>query len=190
MDRIEESIEKKYGITGFKHQDVWWLVLIAAIPVLAFGIVLLFSPVIVLERLIIVFGAIACVFGAISIIRGLMVIKKDKQWYVLLIQGVLVIGIGILVFFWPINTSIFLVYFLGAWLLLTSLTSMTRQQDRKSPLVITGGILGIILGIFVFFSMEFYKPELLLLLTGLFLIFRGIILIAESIDIKRAIRNQ
>jgi uncharacterized membrane protein HdeD (DUF308 family) len=190
MDDIEESVEKKYGMTGFVHQDIWWLVLIASIPVLAFGIVLFFSPVIILERLIIIFGIVTCVFGIISIIRGLMVIKKDNHWYILLIQGAIAIGIGILLFLWPKDTSIFLVYFLGAWLLITSLTTLTRQQGRKSPLVITQGVLGVILGIFVFFYIEFYKPEILLLLVGLFLVIRGISMIAESVDIKRAVINQ
>ena len=180
-----KSMEKKYGITGFVHQDIWWLVLIAGIAIVAFGIVLFLSPVIVLNNLIIAFGTIACIFGVISIIRGFMVIRRDKHWYALLVQGLLAICIGLLVFIWPINTSIFLVYFLGAWLLMTSLTSLSRRGERKSPLVIASGVLGIMLGIFVFFGIEFYTPKVLLLFVGLFLIFRGAIIIAESIYIKR-----
>jgi uncharacterized membrane protein HdeD (DUF308 family) len=190
MNIMDEDIEKKYGITGFVHQDIWWLVLIAGIAILTFGIILFLAPVIILDNLIIAFGTVACVFGAISIMRGFMVIKKDKQWYVLLIQGLLAIGIGLLVFLWPIKTSIFLVYFLGAWLIMTSLTSLTRRGERKSPLVIASGILGIMLGIFVFFGIEFYKPNLMLLFVGLFSIFRGITIIAESIYIKRGFGRQ
>ena len=54
--------------------------------------------------------------------------------------------------------------------------------------MITSGVLGIILGIFIFFGMEFYTPKVLLLIVGLFSILRGISMIAESIVIKRALK--
>jgi uncharacterized membrane protein HdeD (DUF308 family) len=73
---------------------------------------------------------------------------------------------------------------------MTSLTALSRRGRRKSPLVVASGVLGIMLGIFVFFRIEFYTPRLLLLLVGLFLIFRGIILIAESVYLKRIVRIQ
>ena len=190
MEENLEGRDKRFGLTGFVHQDIWWLVLIAGIAIVAFGVVLFLAPIIVLDNLIIAFGTIACFFGVVSIIRGFMVIKKDRQWYALLIQGLLAIAIGLFVFFWPINTSIFLVYFLGAWLLMTSLTSLARSGERKSPLVIASGVLGIMLGIFVFFGTAFYTSKVLLLFVGLFLIFRGTILIAQSIDIKRTAVKQ
>ena len=187
---MKESSTKRFGIEGFVHLNIWWLVLILGMALLAFGIVVFLAPIMVLDNLIIAFGTIVFIFGVISIIRGFMIIKKDSHWYALMIQGVFAIGVGLLVFFWQISTSIFLVYFLGAWLIVTSLTSLIRSGERKNPLVLASGILGIMLGIFIFFGIEFYAPNVLLSFEGLFLIFRGVTIIAESIYIKRTARSK
>ena len=86
--------------------EAWWVILIAGIVTLGFGIILLAWPLMTLTFLVTYFGSLAIVFGAFGVIRSLFLIKRDKNWWILLIEGVLGIIIGIMVFAWPINTTI------------------------------------------------------------------------------------
>lgn len=164
----------------------WWTILFAGIVTLAFGTIVITWPLMTLGFLVIFFGALAIVFGAIGIIRSFFLIKKDKNWWILLLEGILGIIVGIMVFAWPIKTSIFLVYFIGAWLIITGITAIAQGGTAKNSGSIVTGILGLMLGIFILFRPPFYATATLLLFIGFFAIFRGIALIVDSIVIAVA----
>ena len=167
-------------------KEPWWVILIAGIVTLAFGAIVLAWPLMTLGFLVIFFGTLAIVFGVFGVIRSLFLIKQDKNWWILLIEGILGIVIGILVFVWPIGTTIFLVYFIAAWLIITGITAIAHGSTAKSSAMIVMGVLGLILGIFIFFRPPLYATATLLLFIGFFAVFRGIALIIDSIVIAVA----
>lgn len=166
--------------------EPWWVILIAGIVTLAFGVIILAWPLMTLGFLVIFFGTLAIVFGAFGVIRSLFLIKKVKTWWIILIEGILGIIIGIMVFVWPIGTTIFLVYFIAAWLIITGITAIAQGSTVKNTAMIVMGVLGLILGIFVFFRPPLYATATLLLFIGFFAVFRGIALIVDSIVIAVA----
>jgi uncharacterized membrane protein HdeD (DUF308 family) len=189
--------EEKKDVTGTDFvnynrallKEPWWVILIAGIVTLAFGAIVLAWPLMTLGFLVIFFGTLAIVFGAFGVIRSLFLIKQDKNWWILLIEGILGIIIGILVFVWPIGTTIFLVYFIAAWLLITGITAIAHGSTIKNTGMIVLGVLGLILGIFIFFRPPLYATATLLLFIGFFALFRGIALIIDSIVIAVAQKN-
>lgn len=164
----------------------WWAILIAGIVTLAFGVIILAWPVMTLGFLVIFFGTLAIVFGVFGVIRSLFLIKKVKNWWIILIEGILGIIIGIMVFAWPISTTIFLVYFIAAWLVITGITAIAHGSTVKNTAMIIMGVVGLILGIFIFFRPPLYATATLLLFIGFFAVFRGIALIIDSIVIAVA----
>ena len=166
---------------GSMVNEQWWVILIAGIVTLVFGVIILASPLMTLALLVTFFGGFALIFGAFGVIRSLFLIKEDKNWWILLIEGILGIIIGIMVFAWPIGTTVFLVYFIAAWLLITGITAIAHGSTTKNSLMIVNGIIGLMLGIFIFFRPPFYATATLILFIGFFAIFRGIALIVTSI---------
>jgi uncharacterized membrane protein HdeD (DUF308 family) len=183
-DKVDISQYQQY-----LANEPWWVILIAGIVTLAFGAIILAWPLMTLGFLVIFFGTLAIVFGAFGVIRSLFLIKKVKTWWIILIEGILGIIIGILVFVWPIGTTIFLVYFIAAWLIVTGITAIAQGSTVKNTAMIVMGVLGLILGIFVFFRPPLYATATLLLFIGFFAVFRGIALIVDSIVIAVA-RNR
>ena len=161
--------------------ESWWVILIAGIVTIAFGAIILAWPLMTLAFLVTFFGSLAIIFGAFGVIRSLFLIKRDKNWWIILIEGVLGIIIGIMVFVWPMSTTIFLVYFIAAWLLITGITAIAHGSTTKNSLMIVNGVIALILGIFIFFKPPFYATATLILFIGFFAVFRGIALIVTSI---------
>ena len=177
----EEAALRKFEFAG-----PWWVILIAGIVTLAFGFIILSWPLMSLAFLVVFFGILAIVFGIAAMIRSFTLIKKEKTWWVLLIEGILGIVIGILVLVWPGATTIFIVYFIAAWLIITGISAIVSGSSGKSSLMIVYGVVSLILGIFIFFRPPFYATATLILFIGFFAIFRGIGMIVDSIAIKVA----
>lgn len=184
---MNEEAKKDPGGTEFMLyeqslvNEAWWVILIAGIVTLGFGIMLFAWPLMTLSFLVIYFGSLAIIIGAIGVIRSLFLIKRDKNWWILLIEGILGIIIGIIVFAWPLTTTVFLVYFIAAWLLITGITAIAHGGATKNPLIIVNGVIALMLGVFIFFRPPLYATATLLLFIGFLTIFRGISLIVVSI---------
>lgn len=168
---------------GYLLKEPWWVILIAGIATLAFGAIILAWPVITLGFLVIFFGTLAIIFGVLQILRSFFLIKRLKNWWVLLIEGILGILIGIFVFVWPIGTTVLLIYFIAAWLVITGITAIAHGSSSKNTSMIVLGVLGLILGIIVFFRPPLYATATLILFIGFFALFKGIAMIIDSIVI-------
>ena len=177
---------KASALQRFELQGPWWVILIAGIVTLAFGVIILAWPLMTLAYLVIFFGILAIVFGIAAVMRSFTLIKREKTWWILLIEGILGIAIGIFIFVWPLSTTIFIVYFIAAWLIITGISAIVSGSSAKSSIAIVSGVISLILGIFIFFRPPLYATATLLLFIGFFAIFRGIALIVDSIAIKVA----
>ena len=182
----KESAGDSVAITMEKYEFLgpWWLILIAGIVTLAFGAIILIWPFMTVSFLVVFFAVLSIVFGIAGLIRSFTLIKKQKTWWVLLIEGILSIAVGIMVLVWPFSSVIVLIYFIGAWLLVTGITATATGSTAKNSMVIVYGVLSIILGIFILFRPPFYAATTLIFFVGFFAIFRGIGMITNSITMK------
>ena len=80
----------------------------------------------------------------------------------MLIEGILGIVIGILVFVFPIQTTFVLIYLIAAWLIVRGIFSIVSGSSAKSGLPIAMGVVALILGIFVLFRPPAYAMATLL----------------------------
>jgi uncharacterized membrane protein HdeD (DUF308 family) len=174
------------GLRRFEFAGPWWAMLIAGIVTLAFGFIVLSWPLMSLAFLVVFFAILAIVFGIAAMIRSFTLIKRERTWWVLLVEGILGIVIGILVLVWPGPTTIFIVYFIAAWLIITGISAIVSGSSGKSTLMIVYGVVSLILGIFILFRPPLYATATLILFIGFFAIFRGIAMIVDSIAIKVA----
>ncbi len=183
-ENIETVAMEKFEISG-----PWWVILIAGIVTLAFGFIIIFWPLMTASFLVIFFGVLAIVFGIAALIRSFALIKRERTWWILLIEGILSILLGIMVLIWPLPTTVIMIYFIGAWLIVTGITSIASGSSTRDTLSVVYGVLSIILGIFILFRPPFYAGTTLIFFVGFFAIFRGIGMIVNSIAIKIAVHR-
>ena len=167
-------------------RESWWLLLVAGIITLVLGILIVVWPMASATVLVVIFGVAVILIGIIAFVRSFTLIKKTKTWWVLLIEGIVGIVIGIVLFSWPVWTTAILAYFIGAWLVISGIIAIIFGAVQKNVFPILSGILSLIVGFLVLFSSPLYALATLIFVFGILSIFRGIILIIQSIILKKS----
>ena len=166
----------------------WWAFLVRGIFALALGVLAWVWPGITLAALIIIFGAYAIVDGIFLVIKAIGSWKvRDDRW-ILLFEGLLGIGIGIITFVSPAVTAIALLFFIAAWSLSTGIIEIVGAIRMRKE--IKGEFWWILTGLasiaFAVILMIFPGAGILGLvwLLGIYAVLFGVFLIALSFRIR------
>jgi uncharacterized membrane protein HdeD (DUF308 family) len=133
----------------------WWMFAVRGVFAIIFGVVALMWPEQALQALVLLFGAYALVDGIFAIFAGIASYRYFDQWWAVLLEGVAGVIIGLLTFFWPNITSLVLVYFIGAWALITGTLEIVAAIELRHVItgewmLILGGLLSILFGVMMF----------------------------------------
>src|SRR6516162_3789535 len=109
-----------------------------------------------------------------------------KNWWVLLIRGLLAALFGIMAFAWPGLTLLMLVLIYGAYAFIDGLTAIWVGAACRAWALLIFGILGVIVGIYTFFYPGITTIALLYLIAA-WAIVRGIFEIVTAIQLRKAI---
>lgn len=113
----------------------WWVVALRGVIAILFGIALLISPGLTIATLVLFFGAYAFVDGIGAIFTAIQH-RTQERWWLLLLEGILGVVAGILVFLYPsfatISAALFVLYIVAFWSIFTGITEiMAAIQLRK-----------------------------------------------------------
>lgn len=130
----------------------WWVVLLRGLAGIIFGIVTFFRPGISLAALVLVFGAYAFVDGILTLVSAVRRRGSTDRWWVLVLEGIAGILVGLATLFLPGITAIALLYLIAAWALVTGILEIVaairlRKAITNEWLLALGGIASIILGV-------------------------------------------
>jgi uncharacterized membrane protein HdeD (DUF308 family) len=133
----------------------WWLYAVRGLVAVIFGILAFTRPEQALQALVLVFGAFALVDGIFAMFAGIASYRYFSHWWAVLLEGVTGVVIGLLTFFWPNVTALALVYFIGAWALITGIFEIVaavqlRRVITGEWMLILGGLLSIFFGVLMF----------------------------------------
>jgi uncharacterized membrane protein HdeD (DUF308 family) len=133
----------------------WWMLAIRGVFAIGFGLLALISPQPTIIALILLFGAFALTDGTLAVITGIAARKFLERWWIVLLEGITGIVIGLLTFFWPDITALALLYLIAAWAIVTGIFEiMTAIQLRRvisgEWLIILGGLLSTLVGLLLF----------------------------------------
>ena len=134
----------------------WWLFLVRGLLAIALGVLFLIYPGAAIYTLAIFFGAYALVDGIIAVAAAVRMNHADGNWAWLLLEGVLGILVGVITFFYPGITALWLVYLFGAWAIITGVLAIATATRLRAVvgnewLTILLGVLSIAAGIVIFF---------------------------------------
>lgn len=129
----------------------WWLMVLRGLCAVGLGLAALVRPNLTLVALVLLFGVYLLVDGLLAVIAGLTRSKGSRPWWLLLIEGLIGIGAGVVAVLLPGLTAIALLYLLAAWALLTGTVEIVsairlRKDIESEGLLALSGILSITLG--------------------------------------------
>jgi uncharacterized membrane protein HdeD (DUF308 family) len=146
----------------------WWAFVVRGIFAILFGILAYAWPGITLATLIIFFGAYVLIDGILLVIKTIGKWgERDDRW-LLLLEGLLGIGIGVITFVAPGITAVALIFFIAAWSLATGVLS---------------GIASIVFAVLVMFFPGAGALGLLWLIAAYAIIF-GVMLVILGIKLR------
>jgi uncharacterized membrane protein HdeD (DUF308 family) len=159
----------------------WRSVGLRGLAAVAFGILILVWPGPTVGVLLLLFGFFVLVDGFAHLIAAFSAREgRGRQ----LLEGVAAIAVGVIVLVWPGETTLVLLYLIGAWaVILGSLRIFAGVQLRKEItgewLLIIGGALQVIFGI-VLFVAPVSGALAITWLIGFFALFVGMLLLGVA----------
>lgn len=130
----------------------WWALALRGAIAILFGFVALFWPSITLTSLVVIFGAFVLAGGILALIMALRDWRADAQGWLLLLQGLIGIAAGVIVFIWPRITALMLLYLIAAWAIVTGIFEIIaaiqlRKEIENEWLLVVAGIASVLFGV-------------------------------------------
>jgi uncharacterized membrane protein HdeD (DUF308 family) len=172
------------------YRRYWWMLLIRGVVAVLFGLAAIVWPGLTALVLVYLFGAFAFVDGIVAVVVSLQERAIVPRWWVLLIEGIVGILIGVLTFFSPIVTALVLLYLIATWAILTGILEIAAAFSMRRALALEwtlaiAGILSIILGILL--AIQPVNGILAVVwIIGVYAIVFGVLLIIRSFQFRSA----
>ena len=130
---------------------MWWALLIRGIFAVFFGLVALLWPGVTLLALVLLFGVYAFVGGILAIVFASGQEDRDVRWLVLL-EGVLGIVLGVVAFLWPGAAALALLYIIAAWAIITGIFQIAAAVGLRRMIsgewsLVLGGVASVVFGV-------------------------------------------
>lgn len=165
----------------------WWAFVLRGIIAIIFGIVAVIWPDLTVASLIIIFGVYALVDGVFAIASAI-VNGGGGRWLPYLLIGLAGIIIGLMTLFWPGLTALALIYFIGAWMVVSGVFQIigaiqVRREISNEVWLILSGILSVLVGLYL---MVFPGAGAIALIwvIGVYAIIFGIMLIVLGFTLR------
>jgi uncharacterized membrane protein HdeD (DUF308 family) len=135
-------------------RDYWWTVGLRAGAAIILGIVAFTLPGVTLAAIILLFGFYAIIDGVLAIIAAVREMRNHGRWGVMLVQGLIGIGAGVIALLWPGIGALALTLLVAAWALATGVLEIViairlRKVISGEWMLILGGVLSIALAVAV-----------------------------------------
>ncbi|HEX3467318.1 MAG TPA: HdeD family acid-resistance protein [Candidatus Elarobacter sp.] len=166
----------------------WWLFLIRGLLALALGIAMPLFPGAAIFTLAILFGAYAFVDGIVAIAAAIRMDHAGAGWVWLILEGFLGVLVGVVTFFYPGITVLWLVYLFGAWAILSGIFAIAsafrlRLAIANEILMILFGAISIIAGLAIF-VVPLYGVFALVWTISIYAILAGIFMIGLAFKLR------
>jgi uncharacterized membrane protein HdeD (DUF308 family) len=129
----------------------WWLMALRGVVGILFGIGAFVWPDATLAALVLVFGAYVFVDGIFAVIAGIGMRRQMSLWWLVILEGVAGIILGVLTFRSPDTTALVLLTFIAAWSIVTGIFEIAtalriRTMIENEWLMILSGVVSIVFG--------------------------------------------
>lgn len=170
---------------------IWKAMALRGAAAIAFSVVILAWPSIGLTALIALFGAFALVSGIATIAGAFSVPTPGSRRAWLVIEGLLGIAVGVVVFIWPGLSALGLLYAVAAWAIASGIFAFALSfalpiSGRRSLALGLSGLLSIAFGV-IMFAKPGAGALALLALIAAFALVSGLTQIVWAFELRRVV---
>ena len=171
----------------------WGELLFGGIIALLFGIIASVWPGRTLMTVIAFFGVFILAEGVVTVIVSIIRRNTYERWWLALIGGIIGILIGGLTVAHPIGTTLFLLYMIAVWALITGVFSIIAairlgKEISNEWYLILAGIVAIIFSIFVFARPAAAAVTIMWIISAFAILF-GILLIVLAFRFRKVAKE-
>ena len=130
----------------------WWVLLLRGIVAILFGALTFLQPGISLASLLLLFGAFAFADGVLGAWTAITSRKDRENWWVLLLEGLVGIGVGVLALIKPGLTALALLFYIAIWAIATGVLEIVaavrlRKEIEGEWALILAGLASVAFGV-------------------------------------------
>jgi uncharacterized membrane protein HdeD (DUF308 family) len=167
----------------------WWVQVIRGVMAIALGAFAFLWPQETISGLVLVFGAIAVLDGIAAVVASIAGHALTPYWWVLLLQGLLGIGVGVLTLFNPAITAVALLVYIAVWAIGMGVLQVIaavrlRREITGEWWLALGGIAGVAFGILLIRNPAAGALTLVWLIGSYALVW-GVMLLLSAFDVRR-----
>ncbi|MGI5835065.1 MAG: HdeD family acid-resistance protein [Chloroflexota bacterium] len=156
--------------------QAWWVLAIAGVVSILFGLAAMIWPGITLIVLVWLFGVYVLVYGIVELVGMFRAAGQGAAWWTHLLIGLISIAAGLFILFNPFVSSTVLVFTIGFWAIFVGLVEIIASLTQAQILYLVTGIISVLFG-FVLLSNPVTGALALIWVIGVFAIIRGILLL-------------
>lgn len=167
----------------------WWVLVVRGAMAILLGVFAFIRPVQTVASLVLAFGAVALIDGTFASAAAIAGRKLTPDWWVVLLQGLLGIGIGVLTLFNPAITAVAILIYIAAWAIglgvLQVVAAVRLRHDITGEWWLAlGGITGVAFGILLMLRPA-QGALAVLWLIGSYALVWGVMLMVGGFDVRR-----
>jgi uncharacterized membrane protein HdeD (DUF308 family) len=172
----------------------WWALALRGLAAILFGVLAFAWPGITLFVLILFFGAYMLVDGIFAIVAAVRVAREEARWWLLLLEGILGVVVGLVTFFWPGLTALALLYLIAAWAIVTGIMEVVeairlRQEIVGEWALILSGALSVLFGVLLVVIPARAGLLSLTWLIGIYAVAFGVLLVILAFRVRNALSS-
>jgi uncharacterized membrane protein HdeD (DUF308 family) len=166
----------------------WWLLLLRGLIAIAFGVVSWVQPGLSLASLVLLFGAYSLADGVLNAWTALEGHREHEHWWVLFLEGLLGIGVGVLTFLAPGLTALALLFYIAIWAIATGVLEIVaairlRKEIENEWMLIVAGLASVVFGALLMAQPAAGALALLWLIAS-YAIFFGVLLVVLAFKVR------
>jgi uncharacterized membrane protein HdeD (DUF308 family) len=166
----------------------WWVLLLRGLAAILFGVAAFAWPGLTLALLVLIFGAYAFVDGVFLLIAVIGGWQQVNDRWLLLIESLIGIGVGILTWHAPAITAIALLFYIAIWSLATGVIEIAeafrlREHVNNERWLMLGGIASILFAVLLMWSPATGAIALLWVIASYAILF-GILLVVLAFKMR------
>ncbi len=169
----------------------WWALALRGLAAILFGILAFAWPGITLFVLILFFGAYMLVDGIFAIVAAVRAAGDEARWWLMLLEGILGVVVGLVAFFWLGLTALALLYLIAAWAIVTGIMEIAAAIRLRREVVgewalILGGALSVLFGVLLVVIPARAGLLSLTWLIGAYAVVFGVLLVVLAFRLRNA----
>jgi uncharacterized membrane protein HdeD (DUF308 family) len=168
----------------------WWAVVLKGLVALGFGVFAFVRPGVTLAFLVLLFGAYALCDGIVSLFGAILGRRQQDYRWLLALEGIVGIWVGVLTLRAPQVTALVLVFFVSMWAMVTGFLRIAaairlRREISGEFLMGLSGVLSVLFALLLILRPLSGAVGLVWLIAG-YAVILGIVLVLLGMELRGA----